>query len=319
MSRFFRAASCLALAGLFTHCATSSGAGGSTAGDGSLRFAWPEGLAVQVSSASTVTDSGEAPEQSSLEYTLRLEGQGEERKLSFEPKLPPGEGAPPAEGAPPQLPTLVLGPKGELKRIEGIDKTVQEMLQEAETQGIPKEQQEQIIGLVRDAMERAAQTQWEMLVGKWTGLALKPGEFVERKSQTLVPLFGSLAATREKVTLKERVPCTEGAAEKRCVRLVLESSVDPEGLERSGTELVRQLKATMKANMGLPDAAIPEMTVVALQVDNTVEFIVEPETLVPHLQRSTTKSHVVLQEEGGEKKEIDNQRQYVDRFTPVAR
>lgn len=317
MSRFFRAVSCLALAGVFTHCATSSGAGGAAAGD--LRFAWPEGLAVQVSSNSTVTESGQPPEQSSLEYTLRLEGQGEERKLSFEPKPPQGEGAPPAEGAPPQLPTLVVGPKGELRRVEGIDKTVQEMMQEAESQGIPKEQQEQIIGLVRGAMEQAAQTQWEMLIGKWTGLALKPGESVERKSQALVPLFGSLAATREKVTLKERVPCTEGAAEKRCVRLVLESSVDPEGLERSGTELVRQLKATMKANMGMPDAAIPELSVLTLQVDSTVEFIAEPETLVPHLQRSTTKSHVVLQEEGGEKKEFDNQREYVDRFTPVGR
>lgn len=302
-----------------THCATSSGAGGAAGGDGAVRFAWPEGLVVQVTSHSTVTESGQPPEQSSLEYTLRLEGQGEERKVSFEPKVPVVEGAPPAEGAPPQLPTLVLGPKGELRRIEGIDKTVQEMLQEAESQGIPKEQQALISGLVQGAMEQAARTQWEMLIGKWAGLALKPGESVERKSQTLVPLFGSLAATREKVTLKERVPCTEGAAEKRCVRLVLESSVDPGELERSGPELVRQLKATMKANMGLPDEAIPELSVLTLQVDNTVEFITEPETLMPHLQRSTTKAHVVLQEEGGEKKEFDNQREYVDRFSPGAR
>src|SRR5439155_999401 len=59
MSRFFRAVSILALAGLFTHCATSSGAGGTaSAGDAvPLRFAWPEGTTVQVSSVSTVTQS----------------------------------------------------------------------------------------------------------------------------------------------------------------------------------------------------------------------------------------------------------------------
>ena len=275
---------------------------------------------IQVSSNSKWRRAGSL--RSSRRWSTRCAWRGRARSASLASTAESRRGRGSAvggEGAPPQLPTLVVGPKGELRRVEGIDKTVQEMMQEAESQGIPKEQQEQIIGLVRGAMEQAAQTQWEMLIGKWTGLTLKPGESVERKSQALVPLFGSLAATREKVTLKERVPCTEGAAEKRCVRLVLESSVDPEGLERSGTELVRQLKATMRANMGMPDAAIPELSVLTLQVDSTVEFIAEPETLVPHLQRSTTKSHVVLQEEGGEKKDFDNQREYVDRFTPMGR
>jgi len=320
MSRLFRAVSSLALAGLLTHCATSSGAGGPAAdAAGGLRFAWPDGLTVKVSSTSTTTEDGQPPEHSGLDYQLRLEGQGEERKLITEQLTPTGGGASPAEGPPPSLPTIILGPKGELRRVEGIEQVVQEMVQEAESQGIPKEQQEQITGLVRDAMERAARSQWELLVGKWSGLALKPGESVERKSQTTVPLFGSMAATREKVSLKERVPCTEGAAEKRCVRLVLESTLDPEGLDRSMAELLRQLKATMKANMGLPDQAIPEMTVMKLRVDSTLEFIVEPETLVPHLQRTVTSSHVELQEAEGERKSFESQSEHLDRFTPVAR
>jgi hypothetical protein len=282
-----------------------------------LRFAWPDGLTVKVSSTSRTTEEGQPPEQSGLEYQLRLEGQGAERKLLTEQLAVVG-GAP-AEGAPPPLPTMVLGPKGELLRLEGIDQAVQEMMQEAESQGIPKEQQEQIVGLVRDALERAARSQWEVLVGKWSGLSLKAGESLERKGQTTVPLFGSRAATREKVTLKERVPCTEGAAEKRCVRLVLESTLDPEGLKQSMAGLLQQLKATMKANMGMPDAAIPEMSVLKLRVDNTLEFITEPETLVPHLQRSVTNSQVVLQEAGGEQRTFESQSEHVDRFTPVER
>lgn len=320
MVRLSRVLSCLALAGCLTHCASASGAGGSSAeAAGALRFAWPEGMTLQVSTVNTTTEGDQPPEQSGLSYTVRLEGQGEERRLRFESLSPQGQGAAPAEGAPPPLPTLVLGPKGELRRVEGIDKTVQEVLQEAESQGIAQEQQEQIIGLVRHGLEQIAQTQWELLVGKWSGLALRPGASVERKGQTTVPLFGSPAATREKVTLKERAPCTEGAAEKRCVRLVLESSLDPEGLDAAMDALLRQLRATLKANMGLPDVAIPGMSVMKLRVDSTVEFIAEPETLVPHLQRSVTNSQVVLQEEGGERKDFENQRETVDVFTPVAR
>jgi len=319
MSRLCRAVSSLALAGLLTHCATSSGAGGTATGDGSLRFAWPDGLTLQVSTQSTTTEDGQPPEQSALEYRLRLEGQGEERKLITEQLAAPGEGASPDEGKPPQLPSMILGPKGELRRVEGVDAVVQEMVQEAENQGIPPEQRQQITGLVRDAMERAARSQWELLIGKWSGLTLKPGETMERKSQTTVPLFGSSAVTREKVTLKERVPCTEGAAEKRCVRLVLESTLDPEGFGRAGAELLRQLKATMEANMGMPDQAFPEMSVKTLRVDSTLEFIVEPETLVPHLQKTVTDSLVVLQEAEGEQRKFESRSEHLDRYTAGAR
>jgi hypothetical protein len=317
-SRLSRAALGLALAGLLTHCATTSGASGS--GEAvKLNFAWPEGLTVQVVSASTVTQDEQPPENSALEYQLRLEGKGEERRLISEPLKRAGSAeAPPEQGQQPAT-TLVLGPKGELRRIEGLDSITQEMAAQAESQGLPKEQQDQILSLVRDALEQAARSRWEALAGKWNGLSLKPGETIDRKSQTVVPLFGSTAATLEHVSLKEHVPCTEGAAEKRCVRLVLNSSLDPEGLDQSTAELLRKVKSFMKANMGLPDQSIPEMTVMKLRVDTTLEFIAEPETLVPHLQRVVTSSQVVLQEPEGEMKKFENQSERIERFTPVAR
>ncbi len=321
MFRFFRAVSTLALAGLLTHCATSSGAGGTaSAGDSApLRFAWPEGLTVQVSSTSTVTQSEQPPEHSELSYQLRLEGKGEERKLLTEEMKPTAPAATPEEGQPPPTPAMVLGPKGELRRIEGVDQVVQEMAKEAESQGLPPEQQAQISGLVRDALEQATRSRWEVLVGKWNGLVLKPGEAIERKSQTTVPLFGSSAATVEHVSLKERVPCTEGAADKRCVRLVLESSIDPAGLNQAMDQLVGKLKSVMKANMGVADQALPELKVTKLRLDSTVEFIAEPETLVPHRQRSVTSSQIVLQEPEGEPKTFDTQSEQVENFSPVSR
>jgi hypothetical protein len=319
MTRLCRAVPALALAGLLTHCATSSGAGGEASGDAvPLRFAWPEGLTVQVSSTSQTTQNGQPPEQSALAYQLRLEGQGEERKLITEQPVPAG-GVNPDEGPPPPMPTLILGPKGELRRIEGIDTFVQEMAQEAESQGLPKEQQTQITGLVRDALEQAARSRWEVLVGKWSGLALKPGKTLDRKSQTSVPLFGSSARTVEHVTLKERVPCTQGATEKRCVQLVLDSSLDPEGFDQATDELVSKVKSVMKANMGVAEQSIPELKVMKLRVDTTVEFTAEPETLVPHRQRTVTNSQVVLQDPDAEMKSFESQSERIEDFTPASR
>ena len=317
-SRLSRGVFSLALAGLLTHCASPQGAGGSD-DEVKLRFAWPEGHTVRVASASTVTQDEQPPAQSVIEYQLRLEGKGEERKLISESLKPPGSAEAPPGQEQPLATTLVLGPKAELRRIEGLDPLVQEMAGQAESQGMPKEQQEQILALVRDALEQAARSRWEALAGKWNGLSLKPGETINRKSQAVVPLFGSTTATLEHVSLKERVPCMEGAAEKRCVRLVLDSSVDPDELDQATAGLLSKVKSFMKANMGLPDQAIPEMTVMKLRVDTTLEFIAEPETLVPHLQRTVTSSQVVLQEPEGELRKFESQTERLERFNPVAR
>jgi len=131
---------------------------------------------------------------------------------------PTGPEAASVEGVAPSLPTLVLGPKGELLRMEGIDPLVQHMVQEAERQGLTQQQMEQLPRLVRDGLERSARWQWEGLVGKWSGLALKPGESIERKSQTRVPRFGSSARVmklRVDSTLELRTRSPPGCA--RCV------------------------------------------------------------------------------------------------------
>jgi hypothetical protein len=317
MSRLFRAVFSLALAGVFTHCATSSGAGGSPASG--LRFAWPEGLTLEVSSISTETRDDQPPASLGIDYRLRLEGQGEERKLITDQMRPTGPEASSVEGVAPSLPTLVLGPKGELLRMEGIDPIVQHLIQDAERQGVPKQQMEHFPRMMRDGLERSTRSLWEGLIGKWNGLALKPGESIERTSQARVPRFGSSAATREKVSLKERVPCAEGEAEKRCVRLVVESTLDPGGLEQAMDALLRRLSSASHGHLGLSDETIPHLRVMKLRVDSTLEFIAEQETLVPHLLRTVTISQVVLQAPEGEPQHFERRLELLERFTPVSR
>jgi hypothetical protein len=320
MSRAVRTLPVLALAGMLTHCAGSPAAraSGDTA---ALRFAWPEGFATQVVST-TVETRGDAPvRQKTMRYRLRLEGTGEERTLvtdqvTVDASAAEGEEAG-DEGQPPSTPSLVLGPQGELRRIEGTDQVVEEMAREAEAQSMPEEQRKHILALVRDAMEQSSRYRWDMLVGKWVGLSLKPGEAIERPSLVTLPMFGSRVDTVERVSVKEPTPCQEGAAEPRCVKLVLESSLDPAKRDKAASDLVQQVKSFMAANAGTPEAPLPELTVTALKLDTLVEYTVEPGTLVPYRQQVTGKSQVVLQSPGGEAQHFDIQSERIEVFTPA--
>ncbi|ADO69640.1 hypothetical protein [Stigmatella aurantiaca] len=324
MPRVLRALSFLALAGMLSHCATSSGAGGQDASPG-LRFAWPEGFSSQVVSTTAETRDGQPARKKTMRYRLRLEGVGEERTLvTDQVEVQESSAEPDAEqegedGQPPSTPSLVLGPRGELRRIEGMEQVVEEMAREAEAQSIPEEQRNHILGLVRDAMEQSSRYRWEMLVGKWVGLPLKPGAPVERTSRVTLPMFGSTVETVERVTLKEPTGCVEGAVEKRCVKLLLESSLDPTKREKAASDLVQQVKSFMTANAGMPEASLPELTVTTLKLDTLVEYIVEPETLVPYRQQVSGKSQVVLQSPDGEAQNFDIQSDRVEVFTSAGR
>lgn len=321
MSRFIRSLCVLALAGLLPSCATSSGAGGQEgSGDSvSMRFAWPQGFTAQVTSTTSETQGGKPPERMERRYELKLEGAGEERKLITGRPPVTGPGSVPAEVQPPPTPVIVLGPAGELKRLEGTEQALAEMFKEAESQGISAAQRDKLAKLVGDALEQSARDRWEELVGKWNGLTLKQGKVVERQDRMTMPFFGNSVPTRERLVLKERVPCAEGAAEKRCVRLVLDSSLDPAGTERAGVELVQRMKQFMTANSGMPESAIPEMKVTKLQMDATFELIVEPDTLVPHRLRDTDTAFISVQSADGETQDFHQQSERVEVFTPVVR
>jgi hypothetical protein len=322
MSRAVRTLPVLALAGMLTHCASAPASRPS--GDAAeVRFAWPEGFTTQVVST-TVETRSDAPERTkTMRYRLRLEGAGEERKLltdevTIEESPAEGEDAPEA-GQAPSTPSLVLGPRGELRRIEGTEQVVEEMSREAEAQALPEEQRAHIVALVRDAMEQSSRHRWEMLVGKWVGLSLKPGAVLERGSAVTLPMFGSRVDTVERVSVKEPTACVEGAAEPRCLKLVLESSLDPAQRDKAAAELVQQVKSFMTANAGMPAESLPELTVSTLKLDTLVEYTVEPATLVPYRQQVSGTSQVVLLSPDGEAQSFDIRSERTEVFVPAGR
>ncbi|HEX8697236.1 MAG TPA: hypothetical protein VF815_00225, partial [Myxococcaceae bacterium] len=319
MSRFIRSISSLALAGLLASCATSSGAGGQASpGDAvSLRFAWPQGFTAQVVSTTSEARGDKPPEPLERRYDIKLERTGEELRLITGRPPTTGPGSIPAEVQLPPTPVIVMGPSGELKRIEGSQQAVAEMFKDAESQGVPAEQRDRLAKLVGEALEQAARDRWEELVGKWTGLTLKPGEAVERKGRITVPFFGNSVTTRERLSLKGRVSCTEGGAEQRCVRMALESSMDPADAERAGAEMGQRMRDFMVANSGLPESSIPKMTVTKLQISGSLEFIVEPETLIPHRLSGASNSAILMQDENGETQDFKLQSERVEVFTPA--
>jgi predicted small secreted protein len=318
---FIRLVSALVLAGLLASCATTSGAGGqASSGDGvSLRFAWPDGFTAQVSSKTSESQGGNAPQLNERRYEISLEGTGQERKLITRRPPATGPGVVPAELQLPPIPTIVLGPTGELKRIEGTDLVLAELFKDAESQGIPAAQQELLAKLVGQAFEQASRDRWEELIGRWNGLTLKPGEVVERKSRLTMPLYANSVDTRARMALKERVPCIEGSTEKRCVRLVLDSSLDPSGTERAGIELVQRMRDFMKANSDMPDSELPELKVTKLQLDGSFELIAEPETLIPYHLRDALNATIVMQSVEGETQDFKLQSERVELFTPGSR
>jgi hypothetical protein len=321
MSRLVRSVFTLALAGLLASCATSPGAGGEGSADSvSLRFAWPQGFTAQVASTISETDGTNPPERTEQLFQLKLEGEGEERELSTERLRMTGASGPiPPEVQLPPTPTLVLGPAGELKRVEGTQEALAQMFKDAESQGIPPEQRDALAKLVGEALDQSARNRWEELIGKWNGLTLRPGEVVERKGQMTMPFFGNSVETKERLSLKERVSCTEGGTEKRCVRLVLDSGIEPSSHERAGRELVQRMKQFMKANSGLPESAIPEMKVTKLQVDGSFELIAEPETLIPHRLRGAGNAIILMQDPDGETQTFKLQNERSEVFTQATR
>ena len=141
----------------------------------------------------------------------------------------------------------------------------------------------------------------------------------ERKDRKTVPFFGNSVNTRASLALKERVPCTEGGTEKRCVRLVLDSSLDPADTERAGVEMGQRMRDFMMANSGLPESAIPEMKVTKFQIDGSFELIAEPETLIPHRLRDVSRSVIQMQDADGETQDFQLQSERVEVFTPAGR
>jgi hypothetical protein len=121
------------------------------------------------------------------------------------------------------------------------------------------EQKEQVRQSVSGVLEDVAREHWEQRVGRWNGRWLVPGAPLRSKTKMWV---GQHMLDREEIEAEERttlelsVPCTEGAQERRCVRVVVETVPVRQFRKSEPCERARGLKR--------------------------FELVTEPDTLLPH-------------------------------------
>jgi hypothetical protein len=146
----------------------------------------------------------------------------------------------------------------------------------------------------RQALERVAELDWELLVGAWAGRALRPGRPEARAFPGAVPLLPSVAALLDvEATLAGRVACEEGEAVPACVELVWRASPGP-----------RARAAAVERILGSREAGAPPLGVEGLQATAEARLVTEPDTLVPHRLTVREELRLAVRHPGGDVEEV---------------
>jgi len=220
-----------------------------------LRFAWPEVLSARVSHS--VVSSGSHGERI---YWWKLEpGEGEgPRRLVVQAGDSPEPGI--AAFADPEM-SVLFDAEGAFTGYEPPEDSAALGLLDALP--MAPEQQAHLRQTIHDSQEEVARVRWEQRVGHWRDVMLLPGETVRFATKMWM---GQNAFQREEVEAEERttvevgVECVPGEADKRCVRLRVETAPLHPYNESEPCEHARARK--------------------------TFELVTDPQTLLPYLTRS---------------------------------
>ncbi len=297
-----------ALAVLLSACATApkplpapapTPAGPVPEGPITLGFGWREGLSAQVAYTSSSLRTGEATESSESRYRMRVEGMGKAlRVVSEDLQFDTQEDKElMAAAGPVNIPTVVVSREGEFQSIEGAEEVFARLEKLLDSQGQRSEQKTLVLGMLRTVMVEGARATWHQQVGAWRGLTLEPGKAVTRQGR----LFSSALANvevpvTESLTYEGAVPCAEGAAEKRCVRLTLHARAVESELPGVKAAFVERMTA-LSGGQG--------MDVAEVGVEQLTELVTEPGALVPHRLRNSRRTRVVFLVEKDQRTEDD--------------
>lgn len=126
---------------------------------------------------------------------------------------------------------------------------------------------------VLSAMSRG---EWDWLVGTWSGgeRALDLGEDYVAQTEASMPLTNQVIAFQTRFTVTRRLACERQGRSLGCVELKATTRPDPAALKQAVTTFVAQLAPEAAAQM--------EKSLLALEMDTTVELVTEADTLVPH-------------------------------------
>lgn len=254
-----------------------------------LGFAWPEGLGAQVTYSTSRLVTGDDLESGESRYRMVVVGEGDVLKVvGQDVELPPGEQQAAAAAGPMRVPTVVVSRSGDFLRVEGIEEALATVEKALEQQGETAERRARVLGILRAGMVEGAKDTWHVQVGAWRGVTLEQGKPVTRPGSLAPPSLANVVMpVTETLSYEGAVPCAEGEAEKRCVRLTLQAK--PVESELPG--VTAAFLARMKEVGG---EVAEDFTLDELRVETRTELITEPGTLIPHRVRSTRRTRFVL-------------------------
>ena len=264
-----------------------------------LAFGWPSGLhgKVAFTARMTRTDNGGSEDLSmSGSYDFATSAAADGLLIRFDNVETEVENAGPGAQAMVQKfiaaaismpPSYVVSPEGQFLRIEGLEAFRNRILQGmddalAELPPATREQVIQGMGAIftREQLEAGLASDWDSHVGTWIGAELNQGDLYELTFNQPIPAFGNMEVPiRTTFRFKQRVACNAAEPTKRCVDLEMHTLVDPEGLAAAIEAFMARLPAGQQA---------PRFQ--DLQQETVMRLISEPDTLLPHLMESWTRT-----------------------------
>ena len=271
-------------------------AGGAGAQEVPLRFAWPVGTEARVTLVHTRHEEdgvgGSRDGYLEGEYRLRVRGHprgvlldfSDYQTTAFDMKPEPD----PLDPTPELIrrlgvftPDYVVSSGGDLLEVtelEAAAATIREVLQPLYDTLATIPDSEAVVAMMEsltsgEQLRVQTEDAWLMQTGLWSGLTLVPGRPLEVQGDAPTPVAPERPIPFvHRLTLAGAVPCHEGEAALRCVRLEMRSEADPRGLERTIREVLRR--------MGVPESVgIP---IENLRHQRQVTVVADPATLLPH-------------------------------------
>ncbi len=193
------------------------------------------------------------------------------------------------------LPETVIGPEGYIVQFNGTAETVAAFREAFRglTDQLPPEarpRMQEILDqiMTEEILQQRMIEEWNRDVGVWIDAELERDELYQTEAVGQVALLGN-AELSSVITFQYQgpAPCEEGAAQARCVKLVMRSQIEPEALTEA-------LHAFTERLAGQP---VPKVT--DLKQDQHVELITDPQTLMPR-RIIIEKHNTMLVMQGGQ-------------------
>jgi len=171
-----------------------------------------------------------------------------------------------------------------------IEAALQEMM--APLQAMPGAEgvTEMLEGMMSDdALNANVQQSWSSAVGIWTQDELVIGETLATREEAPFPMMQNRTLLMDlKTTVHGRVACADGRAADSCIRVVVESTVDPDDMRAMMDEMFGEMFGSLGAGMEL------SIEIGAFEQLSTVETVLEPATMLPYSVTMTSTADVEM-------------------------